>query len=165
MTGADMTGADMTGAGMTGAGGATGAPSEVELLATVLRAAHAAVYGYGVLGARLDDDSRRTALVAYDGHRSRRDQLVTRLRERGAQVPVSEPAYDVSVSGPVEALTLAIRLEEGMAVRWRDLVAGTDDAALRGLAAAGLTETAVRAARWRLQAGRSPATVALPGTA
>jgi len=138
---------------------------ERELLATLLRAAHATVYGYGVLGARLDEASRRAALAAVDGHRARRDQLVTRLRQRGAPVPVSEPAYDISVPGPVEALALAVRLEEGMAVRWRDLVAGTDDPALRALATAGLTETAVRAARWRLRAGVRPATVALPGTA
>ncbi|MCW2614845.1 MAG: hypothetical protein JWN08_1839, partial [Frankiales bacterium] len=97
-------------------------------------------------------------------HRARRDQLAARLRERGAEPPVSEPAYDVAVAGEDAALALAVLLEEGLAVRWRDLVAGTDDSRLRSLAVAGLTETAVRAAQWRLLAGTRPATVALPGT-
>lgn len=139
--------------------------SDVDLLSTLLEAVHATVYGYGVLGARLDEDARETALSAFDGARARRDQLSARLRERGATPPVSEPAYDVAVASPAEALTLAVRLEEGLALRWRDLVAGTDDPALRTLGVAGLTEAAVRAARWRLLAGTRPATVALPGTA
>ena len=137
--------------------------ADVVLLRTLLEAAHATVYGYGVLGARLDERTRRAALLAFDSHRARRDQLAARLRERGAPAPVSEPAYDVAVRDDVEALALAVRLEEGMGVRWRDLVAGTDDPALRSLASSGLTETAVRAAQWRLRAGTRPATVALPG--
>ena len=52
-----------------------------------------------------------------------------------------------------------------MGVRWRDLVGGTDEAALRRLAIAGLTESAVRAAQWRQVAGIRPVTVALPGSA
>ena len=164
MTRAATTGAGTTGAGTTGAGTTGAGEGEVDLLSTLLRAGHAVVYGYGVLGARLDTDGRRAALAANDSHRARRDQLAARLRQRGAPVPVAEPAYDVSVSGPLEALSLAVRLEEGMAVRWRDLVGGTDDPGLRGLAAAGLTETAVRAAQWRQRAGLRPATVALPGT-
>ena len=58
---------------------------------------------------------------------------------------------------------LAVVLEQGMAVRWRDLVGGCDDAALRRLGVAGLQESALRATRWRLLAGVRPATVAFPG--
>lgn len=137
--------------------------SDVALLSTLHQAAHAAVYGYGVLGARLDDRDRKAAVLAFDSHRARRDQLAARLRERGATPDVAEPAYDVAVAGEADALALAVRLEEGLSVRWRDLVAGTDDAALRTLGVGGLTETAVRAARWRLLAGTRPITVALPG--
>jgi hypothetical protein len=74
------------------------------------------------------------------------------------------PSYDVAVADAPAALQLAVRLEAGLSVRWRDLVAGTDDQALRRLAVAGLQETAVRAAQWRRRAGVTPATVALPGT-
>ena len=139
--------------------------SEDALLTTLLEASHAAVYGYGVLGARLDDVTRPSAVLALDSHRARRDQLAARLRERGAPAPVTEPVYDVAVAGSPDALALAVRLEQGMSVRWRDLIAGVDDPALRALGLGGLTETAVRAAQWRLLAGVRPPTVALPGSA
>ena len=136
----------------------------VPLLAELLEATHAAVYGYGVLGARLPDEPRRLARLAYDSHRVRRDQLAARLLERGGDPAPPAPAYDVSAASADEALALAVRLEEGMAVRWRDLVGGTDDRQLRELAVGGLQECAVRAAQWRELAGVRPATVALPGT-
>ena len=138
--------------------------SETALLATLLEAEHAAVHGYGVLGARLDEATRRDALRAVDSHRARRDQLAGLLRDRRAAVPVAEPGYDVAVTGRPDALVLAVRLELGLAVRWRDLVAGVDDRALRVVGTSGLVETAVRAARWRRLAGVRPVTVALPGT-
>ena len=136
----------------------------VPLLTELLEAEHALVYGYGVLGARLDEEQRRLALLAFDSHRARRDQLVARLRERGGDPQPPPAAYDVSVGSPQQALELAVRLEEGMTVRWRDLVGGTDDRQLRELGLAGLQECAVRAAQWRLQAGQAPVTVALPGS-
>lgn len=136
----------------------------IPLLTELLEAEHAAVYGYGVLGARLDEATRRLALLAYDSHRARRDQLAARLRERDGNPEPPPPAYDVTVAGPVDALALAVRLEEGLALRWRDLVAGTDERPLRELALAGLQECAVRAAQWRRRAGTTPVTVALPGT-
>jgi hypothetical protein len=138
--------------------------SEVELLAELLEAEHAAVYGYGVLGARLDDAARRVAVAAYDVHRARRDALAAQLRGRGAEPEPGLPAYDVAVADRTEAVALAVRLEEGMALRWRDLVGGTDDVDLRRLALSGLQETAVRAATWREVGGSGPVSVALPGT-
>ena len=135
------------------------------LLAAALSAVHAAVYAYGVLGARLDEAPRRLALLAVDSHRARRDQLAAAVRATGTDPEPPEPAYDVAVDDRAGALALAVRVEEGVAVRWRDLVTGTDDPALRSLAVAGLQECAVRAAQWRREAGRTPVTVALPGTA
>jgi hypothetical protein len=144
-------------------------PPPQPLLSTLLEAEHATIYAYGLVGARLDDAGRERARQAYDSHRARRDQLDRLLRERGADPEPSEPAYDADVRTPEAALDLAVRLEEGLAVRWRDLVVGTPtgagpDAPLRSLAVAGLTECAVRAAQWRQAAGISPSTVALPGT-
>lgn len=138
--------------------------SEVDLLAGLLEAAHAAVYGYGVLGARLDEPTRRVALAAFDVHRARRDGLAAQLRARGAEPEPGLPAYDVAVADATEALALAVQLEEGMGLRWRDLVGGTDDTQLRRLGVSGLQETAVRAATWRELTGTGPVTVALPGT-
>jgi hypothetical protein len=142
----------------------TRAATEVDLLAELLEAAHAAVYGYGVLGARLDEASRRAALAAFDVHRARRDALSAQLRARGAEPEPGLPAYDVAVADAPEAVALAVRLEEGMALRWRDLVGGTDDVELRRLGLSGLQETAVRAATWRQRTGSGLVTVALPGT-
>ena len=131
----------------------TGPAGETGLLQVLLAAEHAAVYGYGVLGARLDDARRAQAQQAAAAHRAARDQLEDTLRARGAPTPGPLPAYDVAVAGPPSAVQLAVRLEEGLGLRWRDLVGGTDDAALRRLGLAGLTGTAVRAARWRAGAG------------
>ena len=135
----------------------------VRLLTALLEAEHAVVYGYGTLGARLDAGTRRAALTAYDAHRARRDGLAARLHRHGARPVAAQPAYDVAVASAAEALALAVRLEEGIALRWRDLVAGTDDSDLRALGVAALQETAVRAAQWRRRAGTHPVTVALPG--
>lgn len=137
--------------------------SERALLAELLEAAHAAVYGYGVLGARLDDATRRVALAAYDVHRARRDALAAQLRARGSEPEPGLPAYDVVVADSAAARALAVRLEEGMALRWRDQVGGTDDVELRRLALSGLQESAVRAATWRELAGTGPGAGALPG--
>ena len=147
-----------------GSDGPADDPSDdVALLTSLLEAAHAVVYGYGALGARLDESTRRVALAAYDVHRARRDALVAHLRRRSAAAPPALPAYDVTVADASAARSLAVQLEEGMALRWRDLVAGTDDVELRRLGLSGLQETAVRAASWRELSGARAVTVALPG--
>jgi len=138
----------------------------VPLLQALLAAEHAAVYGYGVVGGRLDDAGRSTAMAAYDSHRARRDRLEALLSDRGTSPVQAEAAYDVATSSAEQALALAVRIEEGLALRWRDLVGATDDPELRALGIAGLQETAVRAASWRKQAGvpQVTVTVALPGS-
>jgi hypothetical protein len=133
-------------------------------LLALVEAEHAAIYAYGVLGARLSDTDRRTALTAYDSHRARRDQVIAALQAAGRTAPAPLPAYDVAVATPASALALAVRIEAGLSLRWRDLISDTDERSLRQLAVAGLQETAVRAAQWRKRAGIVPVTVALPGT-
>ena len=150
-----MTGADVTISATT---------DDAVLLGALLGAAHAAVYGYAVLGARLDDATRAEAALAQDSHRVRRDQLTALLVALGAEPAAPEPAHDVAAADEAAALGLAVVLEQGMALRWRDLVGGTDDVALRRLGVSGLQESALRATRWRLLAGVRPATVAFPGT-
>lgn len=137
--------------------------SEQRLLAELLAAEHAALYGYGVLGARLADAALAAARAAADAHRGWRDRLTAELVARGADPAPAAVAYAVSVSGPADALALAVRLESGLAVLFRDLVGGTDDVRLRRLGVDGLTETAVRAASWRRELGVRPPTTALPG--
>jgi hypothetical protein len=135
---------------------------ESAVLQDLLAAEHAAVYAYGLLGARLDETTRTAALAAFDAHRARRDALIAVLQTAGAEAPAPALGYDAAVGTRPKALALAVRVEVELGVRWRDLVGVTDDAALRRLAVQGLQESAVRAAGWRRTAGSSP-TVALPG--
>lgn len=143
----------------------TGSASDLRLLTGLVAAEHAAIAGYAVLGSRLATAARTQAIAAFDTHRSSRDALSALLVARGAPVPDPAPAYDVAVAGQVEALALAVRLEEGLSLRWLDLVGLAADRRLRPVGVQGLQDTAVRAAMWRLAQGRSPATVALPGSA
>jgi hypothetical protein len=137
--------------------------NQSQALAEVLATEHQAVYAYGVLGARLDALTRPAALAAFDAHRVRRDVLLARLRALGLPTPGPAASYDVLVSTPAQAVALAVRVETEVGIRWRDLVASTDDRALRGLAVAALQDSAVRAVGWRRKAGLRPASVALPG--
>ncbi len=141
----------------------TASPEQQALLA-LLAGEQAAIFGYGVLGGRLDEGTRAAALLAEDAHRARRDNLAAALTTRGVTPPAPPPSYDVVVDGRAQALALAVRLEVGLAQRWRDLVTSTDDPALRRLGVAGLTESAVRATEWRRRQGSARPTVALPGS-
>ena len=132
------------------------------VLSDLLRDEHAAVYAYGVLGARLDDRLRTRARAAFDAHRSARDELRRRLLQLGAEADGPEPAYAVRADTPRQALLLAVRIEEHLSVRWHDLVGTTEDARLRRFAVQGLQDSAVRAAQWRRTA-RLPVDQPFPG--
>jgi hypothetical protein len=137
--------------------------NQSQALAAALATEHQAIYAYGVLGARLDDLTRPMALQAFDAHRVRRDVLLEKLRALGLPTAGPAPAYDVLVATSAKALSLAVRVETEVGIRWRDVVGSTDDKALRTLAVGALQDSAVRAASWRLKAGVPP-NVALPGT-
>ena len=137
--------------------------SEDEALTDLLAAEHAAIYGYGVLGARLDRPTRELALQAYDAHRSRRNALETALRARSLTPPTTAAAYDVTVADRAAALQLAQRIENDLGVLWRDLVGSTDDPALRALATTGLQASAVQLVQWRRVLNRAALPDALPG--
>jgi hypothetical protein len=136
--------------------------TDARLLTELLAAQHQAGYAYGVLGARLPDSTRSLALQALREHRADRDGLEALLRSRGLPVTGPAVAYAVSVASPAQAVALAVRVEDEVGVLWRDLVAVTDDAALRRLGTSGLVACAVRAVPWRRLA-KLPLTVALPG--
>jgi hypothetical protein len=135
-----------------------------QALADALRAEHAAIYAYGVLGPHLDGATMPFAVEAEAAHRRRRDALIVRLTSLHATAPAAEPAYAVpaAVTDQASALRLAITVEERCAGPWRaalpDLTG--DD---RALAADALIDCAVRATRARDIAGVRPATVPFPG--
>lgn len=130
----------------------------VTALQAVLAAEHAAVYGYGVVGAHLSGGRREEAGKDWDAHRARRDELRRILRRRGAAPTPAASAYELpgQVRNGGDAVRLAVRLEEGVTRAYVGLVA-VDDAKLRRFASLAVRESAIRAARWR---GRS---VPFPG--
>lgn len=132
------------------------------LLTVLLEAVHAAIYGYGLLGARLPKAYRQAARDADDVLRADRDIVAELLREAGQPVPGPLPAYDLALTGELAGQRLATGLEEGLALRWGDVLAGTDDPGLRTVAADAMQRSAVRAAQWRTLLGLTP-TVAFPG--
>jgi len=139
--------------------------SELTRLADALAAEHAAVFAYGLIGARLaGGDGTGAVRAAEEAHRSRRDALVLALTERSAPVPAAEASYQLpfEVTGPVAARRLAVLVEERVGAVWRAALprlAGPD----RRPALDALVDTALRATGWRAAAGVEPATVPFPG--
>ncbi|MFI1973146.1 hypothetical protein BLA24_23050 [Streptomyces cinnamoneus] len=115
-----------------------------------LAAEHATVYGYGVVGGRVDDARAAEAREAYDAHRARRDAMSRAVRDLGAEPEAAAPAYALPFPVPDQAaaVRLAVELESRLAAVYADLVRAATGG-LRGEAAAGLREAAVRAVRWR----------------
>ncbi|MER7520826.1 ferritin-like domain-containing protein [Streptomyces sp. NPDC126499] len=115
-----------------------------------LAAEHAAVYGYGVVGARVGDGRRGEATAAYEAHRARRDALRRTMRDLGGEPVAAAAGYALPFPVPdgAAAVRLAAVLEDRVAGVYSDLVRSADGP-LRRDAAAALREAAVRAVRWR----------------
>ncbi|MFC9945202.1 ferritin-like domain-containing protein [Streptomyces pratensis] len=115
-----------------------------------LAAEHAAVYGYGALGGRLDGGRRSDATAAHDAHRARRDALTRTVRDLGGTPVAAHAAYALpfAVRDPATAMRLAAVLEDRIAGVYSDLVRAAGGP-LRQDAAGALREAAVRAVRWR----------------
>lgn len=124
--------------------------TEIKALQRALAAEHAAVYGYGVVGARLPQRERRLAAVADAMHRARRDQLRELLLLRASPPVAAAAAYPLPgpVRTPAQARQLAVELEERLTAVWVDAV-GELRGHLRMLAAQAVQDGAVRAAGWR----------------
>ncbi|HEU4420926.1 MAG TPA: ferritin-like domain-containing protein [Pilimelia sp.] len=135
-----------------------------EALAAALAGEHAAIFAYGVIGARLDRGRVGDARAAEAAHRNRRDTALVRLAAAGATPPPAQPAYALPFPVPDQraALRLAVQVEERTAALWRAALRETEGADRR-LALDALTDCAVRATRWRRAAGVKPLTVAFPG--
>ncbi len=147
------------------AGDGTAAGGEDAALREALAAEHAAVWGYGVVGAELAPGKRAPGDEGEQAHRDARDRLAALLDERDADPVPAEAAYVLPfpVLSPVDAAALAVVLEEGVAASWVALLAAADQSTVRQLAVEVLGGAEARAVRWRAAAGRSPLTTALPG--
>ncbi|CCG04586.1 DUF4439 domain-containing protein [Blastococcus saxobsidens] len=139
--------------------------SENAALSDALAAAHAAVWGYGVVGATLPTQARAAAVAAEDAHRDIRDALVALLDERGAEPVLPEAGYALPfpVLSDVDAAALAAVLEDGVSAAWVRVVDGAAERSTRALATEVLSAAEVRAVGWRTAAGQTPVTRAFPG--
>lgn len=145
---------------MAAADGTASKDDELRALQAALKAEHAAVYGYGVVGGNIGAGRLDEARDGYDAHRARRDELERAVRDLGGKPTAAHAAYALpfAVTDSDSAVRLAAELEERVAGVYSDLVRASQGDRRR-TAAEALREAAVRAVRWR---GGS---VAFPGLA
>jgi uncharacterized membrane protein YraQ (UPF0718 family) len=134
------------------------APGTIRALQTALTAEHAAIYGYGVVGAYLAGSMQATATSDWVAHQVGRDRLEAVLRSLGAQPTAAAVAYQlpVPVRNASEAVALAVVLEDRIATAYLGLVA-LSNVSIRDFGAMQVQASAMRAAAWR------GGTVAFPG--
>lgn len=128
----------------------SGPLSAVNALQRALAAENAAIFGYGVAGARLSGSSRSAAVQYWTSHRQARDTLTGMITARGG-TPAAAAAYyrlPFAVNSAGAAMALAARLEDGVTAAYLDLVA-VADARLRTFGALAMQAAAGRAAYWR----------------
>ncbi|MFJ2030936.1 ferritin-like domain-containing protein [Streptosporangium sp. NPDC087985] len=129
-----------------------------QALGAALAAEHAAVYAYGVIGARTTGNLRAVATDAFNAHRARRDRLRTLIITRGGTPAEPSPAYELPVvpSTAAQAVELAVLVERGVTGAYLELTA-SEDPALRKMAALAMQECVVRSY------GLRPAIETFPG--
>jgi hypothetical protein len=139
------------------------ARAAIAALQGALAAEHAAVYGYGVVGAMLAGPGRAdtglaSARADWTAHQVARDTLEAMLTGRGATPVAASPAYRLPfpVTGATSAQKLAAAIEDGVTRAYLGLVA-VNDPALRAFGATAMQTSANRAVTWR------GSTVAFPG--
>jgi hypothetical protein len=130
----------------------------LQALQAALAAEHAAVYGYGIVGAMLSGAGRAAALDDWKLHQDARDTLQAMIVKLGATPVAASAAYELpfAVQGAPSARRLAATLEDGVTQAYLGLVA-VPDPALRTFGALAMQPPAERAAAWR------GSTVAFPG--
>ena len=148
--------------------GTSGAPdtaAEDAALRAVLAAEHAAVWGYGVVGAALPGADRQAADLALDAHRDVRDQVAELLDARGTDQVAARAAYALPfpVLSPADAAALAVTLEDGVSAAWAWVLDQAGERSTRVSAVAVLADAEVRAVAWRTAAGQMPVTNPFPG--
>ena len=132
--------------------------AEIAGLQAALAAEHAAVYGYGVIGAVVSGATETLARADWLAHQEARDTLEAMLVKLGATPVAADPAYQLPfpVTGEASAVRLAAFLEDGVTEAYLGLVAVTDRT-LRSFGALAMQPPANRALAWR------GSTVAFPG--
>ena len=145
--------------------GALNQDTENAALSDALAAEHAAIWGYGVVGAALKEAARPQAEDAESAHRGVRDQVSALLASRKAEVVDAKGAYALPfpVLSDVDAAALAVVLEDGVAKAWVRVLDQSAERSTRQLGVDVLSATEVRAVGWRAAAGKTPLTTPFPG--
>ena len=149
----------------------TAGPGEADLasentaLGEALAASHAAVWGYGVVGAALGPGANATAATAETAHRDLRDRLTALLADREVDPVGARGAYALPfpVLSATDAAALAVVLEDGVAAAWVRVLDQAAQREVRELAVGWLTAAETRAVAWRRAAGTAPLTTPFPG--
>ena len=141
--------------------------AETAALQEALAAEHAAIWGYGAVGAALPAGDRAGAVTDGDAHRDLRDRLAVLLEARDEEPVATRAAYTLPfpVLSAVDAATLAVTLEDGTTSTWVWVLGQAADRSVRELAVAAASAAEVRAVAWRVRAGVTPPTSATPGLA
>ena len=139
--------------------------TEDDALQKALAAAHAAIWGYGVVGAALGPTRRAPAAAADAAHRDVRDRVSALLDQRHVEPAGALGGYTLPfpVLSAVDAAALAVVLEDGVAAAWVRVLDQAAERSTRELAVGVLSAAEVRAVSWRTAAGKTPVTSALPG--
>lgn len=122
--------------------------AEAAALQAALAGEHAALYAYGVVGARSSGSDADLAAAAYVRHRARRDALVAMLTEAGERPAAPEVAYDLpfATDGRAPLRRLAALVEGRCAALYAALVQHSP--AGRAFAARGLVDCATTQLGW-----------------
>ena len=121
----------------------------LEALQDALAAEHAAMYCYGVIGARMSAAAHpglyTTMLDGFRLHRKRRDQLTSMINARGAEPVAAQVDYrmDDPLGNATELNNAALRVERRIARTFGQLIESTAGAERRWALVA-LDQTAVR---------------------
>ena len=99
--------------------------SDHRALQAALAAEHAAIYGYGVVGAHLTGTALAAATSDWIAHQVARDSLEAMLRAAGRQPAAAAVAYRLPhpVRNPAGAMSLAVILENRVTTAYLGLVA------------------------------------------
>lgn len=119
-------------------------------LQTALAAENAAIFGYGVAGARLSGSRQSTAGQYWTGHNEARDTLTAMISALGATPAPAQAFYQLpfAVTNATTAAALAAYLEDGVTRAYLGVVA-VSQTKLRTFGATAMQAAAQRAAFWR----------------
>lgn len=137
----------------------------VAAIQAALGAEHAALWVYGLVSAFLPASYDKGIAEGMSVHRDRRDATVRQLSAAGLTPEPAKAAYvpPEPVDDEKAAIALVATAETDATVAWRAVLDRCDDPEVRASALEALTESSIRATRWRRAAGVDPALPSFPG--